>query len=120
MPTYDYECSSCEHKVLDIRQSFNDEPLTECPECGKLKLFRVVTGGLMTKVNNIDTVGKLADKNSKKYKSQIDEAAAKHKEENPSPEAPWYHNQKFGGATPKEINKMSKQQQFKYIMEGRK
>ena len=33
MPTYEYACRSCgEH--LEIVQSFRDEPLTECPNCG--------------------------------------------------------------------------------------
>ncbi|MDQ0728710.1 FmdB family zinc ribbon protein [Microbacterium sp. W4I20] len=33
MPTYAYACSSCGHK-FDIVQSFSDDTLTECPECG--------------------------------------------------------------------------------------
>ena len=33
MPTYEYACKSCgEH--LEVVQSFKDEPLTECPNCG--------------------------------------------------------------------------------------
>jgi len=33
MPTYEYACRSCgEH--LEVVQSFKDEPLTECPNCG--------------------------------------------------------------------------------------
>lgn len=33
MPTYEYACRSCgEH--LEVVQSFRDEPLTECPNCG--------------------------------------------------------------------------------------
>ncbi len=33
MPTYEYACRGCgEH--LEIVQSFKDEPLTECPNCG--------------------------------------------------------------------------------------
>lgn len=33
MPTYEYACSTCGHR-FDVRQSFNDNPLTDCPECG--------------------------------------------------------------------------------------
>lgn len=33
MPTYAYRCSACEHS-FDIYQSFSDDALTECPECG--------------------------------------------------------------------------------------
>jgi putative FmdB family regulatory protein len=33
MPTYEYACKECgEH--LEVVQSFRDEPLTECPNCG--------------------------------------------------------------------------------------
>jgi putative FmdB family regulatory protein len=33
MPTYEYACRSCgEH--LEVVQSFKDDPLTECPNCG--------------------------------------------------------------------------------------
>lgn len=33
MPTYEYACRQCgEH--LEVVQSFRDDPLTECPNCG--------------------------------------------------------------------------------------
>jgi putative FmdB family regulatory protein len=33
MPTYEYRCTNCgEH--LEVVQSFSDDPLTECPNCG--------------------------------------------------------------------------------------
>ncbi len=34
MPTYEYACTACGHR-LEAVQSFSDEPLTECPECGE-------------------------------------------------------------------------------------
>ncbi len=33
MPTYEYACKACGHQ-LEAVQSFSDEALTECPECG--------------------------------------------------------------------------------------
>lgn len=33
MPTYQYACTSCEHR-FDAVQAFSDTALTECPECG--------------------------------------------------------------------------------------
>lgn len=33
MPTYEYACNDCGHR-FDIRQSFTDEPLRDCPQCG--------------------------------------------------------------------------------------
>lgn len=37
MPVYAYGCKDCGH-AFDIRQSFSDDALTECPECrGQLR-----------------------------------------------------------------------------------
>jgi putative FmdB family regulatory protein len=33
LPTYEYACTACGHR-LDAVQSFTDDPLTVCPECG--------------------------------------------------------------------------------------
>lgn len=33
MPTYQYACTGCGHE-LEAVQSFSDDPLTTCPECG--------------------------------------------------------------------------------------
>ncbi|MEI6250235.1 MAG: FmdB family zinc ribbon protein [Actinomycetes bacterium] len=33
MPTYPYACTSCEHS-FEIVQSFSEDALSECPECG--------------------------------------------------------------------------------------
>lgn len=33
MPTYSYRCADCGH-AFDIVQSFSDDSLTVCPECG--------------------------------------------------------------------------------------
>ena len=33
MPTYQYACTACGHD-LEAVQSFSDDPLTTCPECG--------------------------------------------------------------------------------------
>ncbi|MBN1172337.1 MAG: FmdB family transcriptional regulator [Micromonosporaceae bacterium] len=43
MPTYQYACTTCDHR-FEVVQSFSDEPLTECPACdGRLrKLFSAV------------------------------------------------------------------------------
>jgi putative FmdB family regulatory protein len=32
MPTYEYECEKCGHR-LEMFQSMTDEPLKTCPEC---------------------------------------------------------------------------------------
>jgi putative FmdB family regulatory protein len=33
MPTYEYACNTCGHR-FDVRQSFNDAPVSDCPQCG--------------------------------------------------------------------------------------
>ena len=33
MPTYQYRCTAC-GEPLEAVQSFDDDPLTECPSCG--------------------------------------------------------------------------------------
>jgi putative FmdB family regulatory protein len=33
MPTYEYACNDCGHN-FEIVQSFSDDALTSCPECG--------------------------------------------------------------------------------------
>jgi len=41
MPTYTYECSECHHR-FEERQSMKDEALTECPECKKHELKKII------------------------------------------------------------------------------
>jgi putative FmdB family regulatory protein len=33
VPTYQYRCTACA-EPLEVVQSFTDDPLTECPDCG--------------------------------------------------------------------------------------
>jgi putative FmdB family regulatory protein len=33
MPIYEYQCTTCNYR-FERMQSFKDEPLTECPQCG--------------------------------------------------------------------------------------
>ena len=116
MPTYDYVCGNCDHELNDIEQSIKDKPLRKCPECGKLQLERVIYGGCHVSVRNVATVGQLADKNAKKFKSRANEEAARRKEANGGSSIPWHK----GDATNAEINKMTPQQKKRYIMEGKK
>lgn len=39
MPIYGYVCRNCEH-TLDALQKISDDPLVDCPECGKPQLRR--------------------------------------------------------------------------------
>jgi putative FmdB family regulatory protein len=44
MPTYDYECEACGHK-MEVFQGINDPLLTKCPECKKKKFKRLFGAG---------------------------------------------------------------------------
>ena len=44
MPTYDYRCESCGHQ-FEAFQSIKADPLTDCPECSKPDLKRLIGGG---------------------------------------------------------------------------
>ena len=44
MPTYHYRCRTCSTE-LEVRQSFSEDPLTDCPEgCGSGTLRKVFSG----------------------------------------------------------------------------
>lgn len=42
MPIYEYACKSCQH-TLDALQKISDDPLVDCPECGKPQLKRLIS-----------------------------------------------------------------------------
>ena len=44
MPTYEYECSSCNH-AFEALQSMADKKLKKCPKCGKNHLQRLIGAG---------------------------------------------------------------------------
>jgi len=44
MPTYDYECSACEH-TFEVFQGINDPIQKKCPKCKKSKLNRLFGTG---------------------------------------------------------------------------
>lgn len=42
MPIYEYVCSACEHE-FETLQSFSEDPLLFCPECGKEALNKKIS-----------------------------------------------------------------------------
>lgn len=42
MPIYEYACKSCGH-VFDALQKMHDDPLTDCPDCGKPDLKKLLS-----------------------------------------------------------------------------
>jgi putative FmdB family regulatory protein len=42
MPIYEYRCGACGHE-LEVLQKISDQPLTDCPSCGKAALAKLVS-----------------------------------------------------------------------------
>ena len=44
MPTYDYKCDACGHRFEKF-QSITADPIRKCPQCGKMKVQRLIGTG---------------------------------------------------------------------------
>ena len=42
MPIYEYKCTECGHEMEKL-QKLSDEPLVDCPECGKPGLKKMIS-----------------------------------------------------------------------------
>ena len=42
MPIYEYQCKSCGY-VFDALQKMSDDPLTDCPDCAKPELRKLLS-----------------------------------------------------------------------------
>ena len=42
MPIYEYRCANCQHQ-LEALQKLSDSPLTQCPQCEKPDLTKLVS-----------------------------------------------------------------------------
>lgn len=77
MPTYEYQCMECEHK-FEVFQSMKDDPIKECPKCGKdvRKLFS--SAGIIFKGSGfyVNDYKKEPNKmNSNTYRDAVEHAA---------------------------------------------
>jgi len=98
MPTYSFQCTPCEIS-FDQSLSFNEfdklgkKKRVKCPKCKHKKgVTQVFEDILYAKVDNVTTVGQLAERNSKKIgKVRLEEAQAKEIEKQPKlPAKHWY------------------------------
>ncbi|MBL8074378.1 MAG: transcriptional regulator [Nitrospira sp.] len=48
MPTYEYQCDSCQHR-FEVKQSIKDDPLSVCERCGKAVRRLISSPGIMFK-----------------------------------------------------------------------
>ncbi|MDF0532383.1 zinc ribbon domain-containing protein [Tsukamurella sp. 8F] len=74
MPTYSYKCTECDNQ-FDIVQSFSDDALTVCPECG---------GKLRKVFNSVGVVFKGSGFYRTDSRSKADTSAKPAKESNSS------------------------------------
>lgn len=42
MPIYEYQCNACGHE-MEALQRMSDDPLKDCPVCGKAKLSKKIS-----------------------------------------------------------------------------
>lgn len=50
MPIYEYKCGNCEHE-LEVIQKFSETPKRKCPECGKMRLKKIISKGASFRLN---------------------------------------------------------------------
>ena len=131
MPTYEYQCSACDHN-FEVFQK-NTKSKKKCPECGKMKLEKMISacyGYIAAKQGDMGTVGDLANYNrdhkSKWEKEAADKqyadssrlgAAKLEREKSGNPEESFYGASK---KDMKEIGKLNPEQSKKYILTGQK
>ena len=42
MPIYEYQCPDCHHQ-FEALQSFSDDPITDCPQCGGNQVSKLIS-----------------------------------------------------------------------------
>ncbi|HTM64575.1 MAG TPA: zinc ribbon domain-containing protein [Gammaproteobacteria bacterium] len=75
MPIYEYQCTACGHQ-LEAFQKFSEEPLKECPECGKPDLQKLVSSSAFHLKGGGWYVTDIRDKDKKKPEAAKDNAGS--------------------------------------------
>jgi putative FmdB family regulatory protein len=90
MPIYEYQCSICGHQ-LEVLQNIKDLPLTDCPECHKPGLTKLISAaGFQLKGTGwykTDYSAKGKQKSAKDTEGSSDSAGASTETEKKLPEA---------------------------------
>lgn len=136
MPTHEFHCGSCGHHFDIFLKVVGRGLPKKCPECGDKKEFEQILGCPSFIMNNITTIGKQAEVNSKKFGKEQCEILSKqdlHKRKKKFSghlpegatvidksdvnveEIPWYRE---GDTKPLDISKIKDVN--KYIMTGKK
>lgn len=122
MPSYNFKCEDCDSEI-ELQCSISEYPdlikNIRCPGCSSVNVHRDYSNdNIYSSVREIKTIGQLAEFNTKKMGSKLQEEYEKNK---PKEEvAQWYQNSKLGDASRKEINKMTKEQKKRYVLTGKK
>lgn len=75
MPIYEYQCDACGHR-LEHLQKISEEPLKECPECGKPALRKLVSAAAFQLKGTGWYVTDFRDKGAKKKSGDGDKPAS--------------------------------------------
>ncbi len=83
MPIYEYKCGACGFQK-EFLQRISDQPLTDCPECGKKTLSKMVTAAGFQLKGSGWYATDFKDKGSKPKADAAKSAEASKKEEGKS------------------------------------
>ena len=94
MPIYEYVCTECEH-AHEALQKMSDDPLKECPACGKMSLkkmisaagFRLSGSGWYETDFKSDKQRNLVDSSNKPKDSSTKDSSSSDKKSSPGKEA---------------------------------
>ena len=77
MPTYEYECSKCEHKFERL-QSMKESPVKFCPKCkGRVKRIISAGAGFIFKGSGFYATEHRSENYKKRFKEEKGEAPKK-------------------------------------------
>ena len=107
---YEYECQDCQYR-FETEQSAKEKPLKKCPKCKKKSLERLLFAPLVSIRGNINTIGQLAEANTKKL-------GRYEKDKVIPPMTQEEKNQKDSKEHAKKLNKLSPERKQKYIHTG--
>jgi putative FmdB family regulatory protein len=115
MPIYEYQCEECDHN-FEIEQKLKAKPKKKCPNCKKHALERLIFSPVISMKGRINTVGQLAEANTKKLGRYAYDRLNKEKilsGELEKEKKIQDRKDKF-----KKLNKMSEEAKKKYMMTG--
>jgi len=115
MPIYEYECEKCDHN-FETEQTLKAKPKKRCPICKKNALQRLIFSPVVSIKGRINTVGQLAEANTKKLGKHAHDRLNKDKILSGQLEHEKEISEKK--AFNRKLNAMSDKAKEKYIMTG--